>query len=145
GILSLQEEGYETLLLNYNPETVSTDYETPDKLYFEPLRLEDVLNVIEAEKIDEVIDQFADQGAINHAKGLEEDGITIVGITHDTIDQLEDRDRFYQLLEKTNIPHIPGEIADNGDELVEKSSEIGYPILIRPSYVIGGKGMIIVH
>ncbi|WP_453990474.1 carbamoyl phosphate synthase large subunit [Bacillus nitroreducens] len=145
GILSLQEEGYETLLLNNNPETVSTDYETADKLYFEPLTLEHVLNVIEAEKVDQVMVQFGGQTAINLAKGLEEEGITIVGITHDTIDQLEDRDRFYQLLEKTNIPHIPGEIADNGDELVEKSSEIGYPILIRPSYVIGGKGMIIVH
>ncbi len=145
GIFALQEEGYETLLLNNNPETVSTDYEIADKLFFEPLTLEHVLNVIEAEKVDQVMVQFGGQTAINLAKGLEQAGITIVGITHDIIDQLEDRDRFYQLLEKTDVPHIPGEIADNAQGLVKKASKIGYPVLIRPSYVIGGKGMIIVN
>ncbi|WP_449539454.1 carbamoyl phosphate synthase large subunit [Ferdinandcohnia sp. Marseille-Q9671] len=143
GILALQEEGYETLLMNNNPETVSTDYEIADKLYFEPLTLEHVLNVIEAEQVDQVMVQFGGQTAINLAKGLEAAGVTIVGITHDIIDQLEDRDRFYQLLEKTNISHIPGEIANKPQELVDNATEIGYPVLVRPSYVIGGKGMIL--
>ncbi|WP_010283385.1 carbamoyl phosphate synthase large subunit [Bacillus timonensis] len=145
GILALQEEGYETILMNNNPETVSTDYETADKLFFEPLTLEHVLNVIEAEKVEQVIVQFGGQTAINLAQGLESAGVSIVGITHDIIDQLEDRDRFYKLLEKANIPHIPGEIADKAKELVEKAKEIGYPVLIRPSYVIGGKGMIVIN
>ena len=144
GIFALQDEGYETILMNNNPETVSTDYEIADKLFFEPLTLEHVLNVIEAEKVDQVMVQFGGQTAINLAQGLEDAGISIVGITHDIIDQLEDRDRFYQLLEKTNIPHIPGEIADNAEELVEKAKAIGYPVLIRPSYVIGGKGMLVI-
>lgn len=141
GIFALQEEGYETLLMNNNPETVSTDYEIADKLFFEPLTIEYVLNVIEAENIDKVIVQYGGQTAINLAKGLEEAGVSIVGICHDVIDQLEDRDRFYQLLEKANIPHLPGEIASNGTELVQKAAQLGYPILLRPSYVIGGKGM----
>ncbi|MEK5443748.1 carbamoyl phosphate synthase large subunit [Fredinandcohnia sp. FSL W7-1320] len=145
GIFALQDEGYETILMNNNPETVSTDYEIADKLFFEPLTLEHVLNVIEAEKVDQVMVQFGGQTAINLAQGLEDAGISIVGITHDIIDQLEDRDRFYQLLEKTNIPHIPGEIADNAQELVEKAKAIGYPVLIRPSYVIGGKGMLVIN
>ncbi|MEH7235485.1 carbamoyl phosphate synthase large subunit [Bacillus sp. JJ1562] len=145
GIFALQEEGYETLLLNNNPETVSTDYEIADKLFFEPLTFEHVLNVIEAEKVEQVIVQFGGQTAINLAQGLEAAGVTIVGITNDVIDQLEDRDRFYKLLEKKNIPHIPGEIADNTEELVVKASEIGYPVLIRPSYVIGGKGMVVIY
>ncbi|MEH7381722.1 carbamoyl phosphate synthase large subunit [Bacillus sp. JJ1533] len=144
GIFALQEEGYETILLNNNPETVSTDYEIADKLFFEPLTLEHVLNVIEAEKVDQVIVQFGGQTAINLAHELEEAGITIVGITHDVIDQLEDRDRFYKLLEKVKIPHIPGEIANSSQELVIKASDIGYPVLIRPSYVIGGKGMVVI-
>ncbi len=144
GIFALQDEGYETILMNNNPETVSTDYEIADKLFFEPLTLEHVLNVIEAEKVDQVMVQFGGQTAINLAQGLEAAGISIVGITHDIIDQLEDRDRFYQLLEKTNIPHIPGEIAVNAEELVEKAKVIGYPVLIRPSYVIGGKGMLVI-
>lgn len=145
GIFALQDEGYETILMNNNPETVSTDYEIADKLFFEPLTLEHVLNVIEAEKVDQVMVQFGGQTAINLAQGLEAEGISIVGITHDIIDQLEDRDRFYKLLEKTNIPHIPGEIADNAEELVEKAKAIGYPVLIRPSYVIGGKGMLVIN
>ncbi|MCC3355591.1 carbamoyl phosphate synthase large subunit [Bacillus sp. REN16] len=145
GIFALQEEGYETILLNNNPETVSTDYEIADKLFFEPLTFEHVINVIEAEKVDQVIVQFGGQTAINLAQKLEAAGVSIVGITHDIIDQLEDRDRFYKLLEKTNIPHIPGEIADNTQELVDKASVIGYPVLIRPSYVIGGKGMVVIN
>nr|WP_309098801.1 carbamoyl phosphate synthase large subunit [Fredinandcohnia onubensis] len=145
GIFALQDEGYETILMNNNPETVSTDYEIADKLFFEPLTLEHVLNVIEAEKVDQVMVQFGGQTAINLAQGLEAEGISIVGITHDIIDQLEDRDRFYKLLEKTNIPHIPGEIADKAEELVGKAKAIGYPVLIRPSYVIGGKGMLVIN
>ncbi|MFT4412523.1 carbamoyl phosphate synthase large subunit [Fredinandcohnia humi] len=145
GILALQEEGYETLLMNNNPETVSTDYEIADKLFFEPLTLEHVLNVIEAEQVEQVIVQFGGQTAINLAKGLEDAGVSILGINQDIIDQLEDRDRFYKLLEKIEVPHLPGEIAKDVDDLFIKAKEIGFPILIRPSYVIGGKGMIIIN
>jgi carbamoyl-phosphate synthase large subunit len=143
-VYALQQEGYETVLINNNPETVSTDFAVADRLYFEPLTLEDVLNVIEAEQIDKVIVQFGGQTAINLVKDLEEAGVNLVGVSHDAIDQLEDRDRFYQLLEQLNIPHIPGVIADDERQLFEKAKEIGFPILLRPSYVIGGKGMFIV-
>jgi len=143
-VYALQQQGYETVMVNNNPETVSTDFAIADRLYFEPLALEDVLNVIEAEQIDKVIVQFGGQTAINLVEGLENAGVTIVGVSHDIIDQLEDRDRFYQLLEELNIPHVPGVIADGEKELFEKTAEIGYPILLRPSYVIGGKGMFII-
>jgi carbamoyl-phosphate synthase large subunit len=143
-VYALQQEGYETVLINSNPETVSTDFTVANRLYFEPLTFEDVLNVIEAEQIDKVIVQFGGQTAINLVKGLEEAGVNIVGVSHDVIDQLEDRDRFYQLLEELNIPHVSGLIADDEGQLFEKAKEVGYPILLRPSYVIGGKGMFIV-
>jgi carbamoyl-phosphate synthase large subunit len=144
-VYALQKEGYETVLINNNPETVSTDFAVADRLYFEPLVLEDVLNVIEAEQIQKVVVQFGGQTAINLVKELEEAGVTILGASYDVIDQLEDRDRFYQLLEELAIPHVPGVIAENENELVEKAEKIGYPVLLRPSYVIGGKGMFIVQ
>ncbi|HHY72483.1 MAG TPA: carbamoyl phosphate synthase large subunit [Bacillus bacterium] len=143
GVLALQDEGFETIMINNNPETVSTDYEMADRLYFEPLTLEDVLNVLEVEGTNDVIVQFGGQTAINLVSALEKAGVNILGTNEDVIDQLEDRDRFYQLLRKVNVPHIPGEIAVNTDDLKEKAAQIGYPILLRPSYVIGGKGMII--
>ncbi len=145
GILSLQEEGYETLLINNNPETVSTDFEVADRLYFEPLTLEDVLNVIEAENVSKVLVQYGGQTAINLAKDLEAAGVTLLGINNDVIDQLEDRDRFYKLLEEIDVPHLPGKIAYNEEELVIMANELGFPILIRPSYVIGGKGMVVIN
>ncbi|MBB3868246.1 carbamoyl phosphate synthase large subunit [Parageobacillus toebii NBRC 107807] len=143
-VYALQEEGYETVLMNNNPETVSTDFAVADRLYFEPLTLEEVLNVIEAEQIKKVIVQFGGQTAINLVKGLEEANITLLGVTYDVIDQLEDRDRFYQLLEELDIPHVPGMMANNEEELISNAKKIGYPILLRPSYVIGGRGMFIV-
>ncbi|WP_458414328.1 carbamoyl phosphate synthase large subunit [Schinkia sp. CFF1] len=143
GVLALQDEGFETIMINNNPETVSTDYEMADRLYFEPLTLEDVLNVLEVEGTNDVIVQFGGQTAINLVSQLEKAGVNILGTSEDVIDQLEDRERFYQLLKKVDVPHIPGETALNVDELKEKAGEIGFPILLRPSYVIGGKGMII--
>ncbi|GMB08897.1 carbamoyl phosphate synthase large subunit [Thermolongibacillus altinsuensis] len=144
-VYALQEEGYEAILINNNPETVSTDFTVADRLYFEPLTVEDVLNVIEAEKIDKVIVQFGGQTAINLASKLERFGINIIGMNSDVIDQLEDRDRFYSLLKKLNIPHVKGTVANNEQELYDKAKEIGYPVLLRPSYVIGGRGMHIVY
>ncbi|WP_445613731.1 carbamoyl phosphate synthase large subunit [Geobacillus sp. YF-1] len=144
-VFALQQEGYETVMINNNPETVSTDFAVADRLYFEPLTLESVLDVMEAEQIKHIIVQFGGQTAINLAKGLEEAGVPLLGVTYEIIDQLEDRDRFYQLLEELDIPHVPGLMANNAEELAAKAAEIGYPVLLRPSYVIGGRGMFIVR
>lgn len=141
GVLALKGENIETILINNNPETVSTDYEIADRLYFEPLTLEDILNIIELEQVDGVIVQLGGQTAISLVKDLEDAGVHLLGTNFDTIDQLEDRDRFYQLMKKNDVPHIPGLIANDQIELVKKGNEIGYPVLIRPSYVIGGQGM----
>ncbi|PLT33856.1 carbamoyl phosphate synthase large subunit [Bacillus sp. V5-8f] len=141
GVYALEQENIETIMINNNPETVSTDFATADRLYFEPLTMEYVLNVIEAEGVTDVIVQFGGQTAINLAKGLEEYGVNLLGTSFDILDQLEDRDRFYQLLQKLGIPHVPGTMANNEKELVRNSTNIGFPVLIRPSYVIGGQGM----
>lgn len=145
GVYALQEEGYETILINNNPETVSTDFQVADRLYFEPITVEDVLNVIEAEGIHHVIIQYGGQTAISLVKGLTKAGVSILGISEEIIDALEDRDKFYQLLEELDIPHVPGEMAANEQELLKKAEAIGFPILIRPSYVIGGRGMVTLH
>lgn len=145
GIFALQKLGYETILINNNPETVSTDYEIADRLYFEPLSVEDVLNVIDYERVDGVIVQFGGQTAISLVEGLEKAGIRLIGSSLDTIDQLEDRDRFYRLLKKLNVPHIPGETVETKDALIEKVKEFGFPVLLRPSYVIGGRGMLVLQ
>lgn len=145
GVYALQAENVETIMINNNPETVSTDFATADRLYFEPLTLEYVMNVIEAEEIEDVIVQFGGQTAINLAKGLEEYGVHLLGTSFDTLDQLEDRDRFYQLLKKLNIPHVPGTMANNESELITFAEEVGFPVLLRPSYVIGGQGMEIIR
>ena len=145
GVLALKENNFEAIIINNNPETVSTDYETADRLYFEPLTIEDVLNVIEIEKPTGVIVQLGGQTAISLVEQLEQAGIRLLGTNHDTIDQLEDRDRFYQLMKKVNVPHIPGFTVFNEQELFEKANEVGFPVLIRPSYVIGGQGMVIFH
>lgn len=144
GIKALQNAGYETVLINNNPATVSTDYELADKLYFEPITAEDVLYVMKHENIKKAIVQFGGQTAINLVKELEAAGIELLGSTMDTIDILEDRDRFYQYLQKIDVPHIPGQTAVSKDDLVQKAKSIGFPVLIRPSYVIGGKGMQII-
>ncbi|MCK2002432.1 carbamoyl phosphate synthase large subunit [[Brevibacterium] frigoritolerans] len=145
GVYALQDENVETIMINNNPETVSTDFATADRLYFEPLTLEYVLNVIEAEDIKDVIVQFGGQTAINLAKGLEEYGVNLLGTSFDTLDQLEDRDRFYQLLQKLDIPHVPGSMANGEEQLISQAEAIGFPVLLRPSYVIGGQGMEIIR
>ncbi|TYR79533.1 carbamoyl phosphate synthase large subunit [Priestia megaterium] len=145
GILALEKAGYETILINNNPETVSTDFEIADRLYFEPITVEDVLNVLDAENVTDVIVQYGGQTAISLVNSLEGAGINLLGITHDVVDVLEDRERFYELLEQCNIPHIPGEMANDEAELVKKAKQMGFPLLIRPSYVIGGKGMLTIY
>ncbi|MFS0655941.1 carbamoyl phosphate synthase large subunit [Bacillus sp. 179-C3.3 HS] len=145
GVLTLQKLGFETIMMNNNPETVSTDYEIADRLYFEPITLEHILNVVEAEQIDFVIVQFGGQTAINVAEGLEKAGVPLLGTSFDTLDALEDRDLFYQLLDQLDLPHAKGETAHSKEEALTYAATIGYPVLIRPSYVIGGMGMIIVQ
>ncbi|MDQ0268760.1 carbamoyl phosphate synthase large subunit [Cytobacillus purgationiresistens] len=141
GVFALKEAGVETVMINNNPETVSTDFTTADRLYFEPLILEDVLNVIETEGITEVIVQLGGQTALNLAAKLESYGITLLGTNSRTIDALEDRELFYELLDELNIPHIEGYVVSAEKELHEAVKKIGFPVLIRPSYVIGGRGM----
>lgn len=144
-VLALRNQGYETILINNNPETVSTDYTLADRLYFEPLALEDVLNVIDFEKIDAVVAQVGGQTAISLVEGLEKAGVSVLGINQATIDELEDRHLFYEFMESINVPHIPGLTASNEWDLVEKADCVGYPVLLRPSYVIGGRGMVILY
>ena len=145
GIKALENAGYETVLINNNPATVSTDYEVADTLYFEPITIEDVLHVMEYEQIEKVIVQFGGQTAINLVKDLEAAGITLLGTNQDTIDMLEDRERFYQYVQQIGVPHIPGLTAISAEDLRQKAKQIGYPVLIRPSYVIGGKGMKVIE
>ncbi|WP_096186011.1 carbamoyl-phosphate synthase (glutamine-hydrolyzing) large subunit [Evansella halocellulosilytica] len=141
--LAIQKKGYEAVVINNNPETVSTDYSIADRLYFEPLAAEDILAVIEKEQVEGVLIQFGGQTAINIAAALEEEGIRILGTSIRAIDQLEDRDHFYELLKQLKIPHILGLTANCVEQLFVKAEELGYPVLIRPSYVIGGQSMYI--
>lgn len=141
GVFALKEENIETIIINNNPETVSTDFATADRLYFEPLMIEDIMNVIESEGIKEAIVQLGGQTALNVAKALEEYGVEILGNSSHTIDLLEDRDLFYKLLDEEDIPHIQGDIAFEEKQVVASVEKLGFPVLIRPSYVIGGKGM----
>ncbi|MED3572403.1 carbamoyl phosphate synthase large subunit [Cytobacillus praedii] len=144
GVFALKEENIETIMINNNPETVSTDFTIADRLYFEPLILEDILNVIEAEEVKDVIIQLGGQTALNLAEKLEDYGLTLLGTESKTIDRLEDRKLFYQLLDELNIPHIDGEVVYEKNELYTAIQKLGYPVLIRPSFVIGGKGMEII-
>src|SRR5258705_3201345 len=132
-------------MVNCNPETVSTDYDTADRLYFEPLTLEDVLNVIEAERPEGVIVQFGGQTAINLARGLAEAGAPIWGTSVDAIDLAEDRVRFGELLQRLEIPHPDWGSAETPDVAREAAARVGYPVLVRPSYVLGGRGMEIAY
>ncbi|MDD4189122.1 MAG: carbamoyl-phosphate synthase large subunit [Eubacteriales bacterium] len=143
--IALREMGLETIMVNCNPETVSTDYDTSDKLYFEPLTVEDVLSIYNKEKPDGVIVQFGGQTPLNIARELEAAGVHILGTSPDTIDLAEDRDRFRRMMEKMNIPMPESGMAVNPDEAVEIASRIGYPLMVRPSYVLGGRGMEVVH
>lgn len=138
---AIKKKGYEAVVINNNPETVSTDYSVADRLYFEPLAAEDVLHVIEKEQVEGVLIQFGGQTAINLAHDLEEAGVKILGTTVQNVDRLEDRKEFYQLLEDLHIPHIEGKTASTSVELLEGAAQLGYPVLVRPSYVIGGQSM----
>ncbi len=142
---SLQEQDIDAIVINNNPETVSTDFNTADHLYFEPLTVEDVLHIVKKEQADGVLVQFGGQTAINLAQGLAQAGVAISGTRLHAIDAVEDRDLFYQLLQKLSIPHIPGDTVLSLDDAIDTANRIGYPILLRPSYVIGGQGMVILH
>lgn len=145
GVWALREEGKKAIIINNNPETVSTDFDTSDRLYFEPLVYEDVMNVIDGEKPEGVIVQFGGQTAINLAGPLYRAGVNILGTSYDSIDRAEDRERFDQMVEKLGIPRPPGKTCFTVEEAVEAAKNIGYPVLVRPSYVLGGRAMEIVH
>ena len=142
---TLRDEGLETIMVNCNPETVSTDYDTSDKLYFEPLTVEDVLGIYEKEKPEGVIVQFGGQTPLNIANELAEAGVNIIGTTPETIDLAEDRDRFRQVMRKLGIPEPESGMAKTFDEALGIAKKIGYPLIVRPSYVLGGRAMEIVH
>ncbi|MGC9515608.1 carbamoyl-phosphate synthase large subunit [Methanocrinis sp.] len=142
---ALRDLGYETIMVNCNPETVSTDYDTSDKLYFEPLTVEDVLSIYEKERPEGMIVQFGGQTPLNIARELEEAGAKVIGTTVDTIDLAEDRDRFRMMMEKMNIPMPESGMASNLDEALEVAARIGYPLMVRPSYVLGGRGMEVIY
>ncbi len=145
GVFALKEEGYETIMVNCNPETVSTDYDTADRLYFEPLTKEDVLAIVREEKPDGVIVQFGGQTPLKLAVPLEREGVKIIGTSPDSIDAAEDRERFQQLLNKLGLKQPANGIARSVDEAIEVARSIGYPVLVRPSYVLGGRAMEIVY
>ncbi len=142
---ALKELGYETIMVNSNPETVSTDYDISSKLYFEPLTLEDVLAIAEAEKPDGVIVQLGGQTPLNLAVPLEKAGVPIIGTSPDNIDRAEDRKRFKELLKKLHLNQPPNEVATTLEEAIEKAHAIGFPVIVRPSYVLGGRAMRIVY
>jgi carbamoyl-phosphate synthase large subunit len=142
---ALRDEGFESIMINCNPETVSTDYDTSDKLYFEPLTVEDVLSIYEKEKPEGVIVQFGGQTPLNIANELAEAGVKIIGTSPETIDLAEDRDRFRQKMRKLGIPQPESDMASTLDEALRIAERIGYPLMVRPSYVLGGRGMEVVH
>jgi len=143
--LALREAGYETIMVNCNPETVSTDYDTSDKLYFEPLTVEDVLAIYQKEKPEGVVVQFGGQTPLNIAKELEAAGVKVLGTTPDTIDLAEDRDRFRKMMEQMGIPMPESGMASTFEDARQIASRIGYPLMVRPSFVLGGRGMEVVH
>uniref|UniRef100_UPI002FD884F3 carbamoyl-phosphate synthase large subunit n=1 Tax=Ottowia beijingensis TaxID=1207057 RepID=UPI002FD884F3 len=143
--LAMREDGYETIMVNCNPETVSTDYDTSDRLYFEPLTLEDVLEIVDKEKPTGVIVQYGGQTPLKLALGLEAEGVPIIGTTPDMIDAAEDRERFQKLLHELKLLQPPNATARTEAEALEKAAELGYPLVVRPSYVLGGRAMEIVH
>jgi carbamoyl-phosphate synthase large subunit len=143
--LALREAGFETIMVNCNPETVSTDYDTSDRLYFEPLTLEDVLEIVDREKPEGVIVQFGGQTPLKLARDLEKAGVPIIGTSPDSIDRAEDRERFQQMLHELKLLQAPNRTARTEDEALAAAKEIGYPVVVRPSYVLGGRAMEIVH
>jgi carbamoyl-phosphate synthase large subunit len=143
--LAMREDGYETIMVNCNPETVSTDYDTSDRLYFEPLTLEDVLEIVAVEKPDGVIVQFGGQTPLKLARDLSANGVPIIGTSPDMIDAAEDRERFQQLLNELGLKQPPNRTARTEEDALRLAEEIGYPLVVRPSYVLGGRAMEIVH
>ena len=143
--LALREDGYETIMVNCNPETVSTDYDTSDRLYFEPLTLEDVLEIVDKEKPLGVIVQYGGQTPLKLARDLEANGVPIIGTTPDMIDAAEDRERFQKLLHAIGLKQPPNTTARTEQEALTRAAELGYPLVVRPSYVLGGRAMEIVH
>jgi carbamoyl-phosphate synthase large subunit len=143
--LAMREDGYETIMVNCNPETVSTDYDTSDRLYFEPLTLEDVLEIVDKEKPTGVIVQYGGQTPLKLALDLEANGVPIIGTSPDMIDAAEDRERFQKLLHALKLRQPPNATARTEGEALEKAAELGYPLVVRPSYVLGGRAMEIVH
>ncbi len=143
--LALREDGFETIMVNCNPETVSTDYDTSDRLYFEPLTLEDVLEIVDLEKPVGVIVQFGGQTPLKLARALEANGVPIIGTTPDMIDMAEDRERFQQMIHQLGLLQPPNRTARTNEEAITKAREIGYPLVVRPSYVLGGRAMEIIH
>ena len=143
--LALREDGFETIMVNCNPETVSTDYDTSDRLYFEPVTLEDVLEIVHKEKPLGVIVQFGGQTPLKLARALEANGVPIIGTTPDCIDIAEDRERFQKLIHDLKLRQPPNRTARTNEEAIVKAREIGYPLVVRPSYVLGGRAMEIIH
>jgi carbamoyl-phosphate synthase large subunit len=143
--MALREDGYETIMINCNPETVSTDYDTSDRLYFEPLTLEDVLEIVHIEKPFGVIVQFGGQTPLKLARDLEKNGVPIIGTSPDMIDMAEDRERFQQMLHRLKLKQPPNRTARTEHDAMAAAEAIGYPLVVRPSYVLGGRAMEIVH
>ena len=143
--MAMRAKGYETIIVNCNPETVSTDYDTSDKLYFEPVTLEDVLQIYAFEKPEGVIVQFGGQTPLNIARGLQEAGCRILGTSVDSIDAAEDRDRFHSIMDRLGIPMPQSEMASDIDGALKVAEDLGYPLIIRPSFVLGGRGMEVIY
>ncbi|GIS52018.1 MAG: hypothetical protein Ct9H90mP27_5090 [Gammaproteobacteria bacterium] len=143
--LAMREDGYETIMVNCNPETVSTDYDTSDRLYFEPLTIEDVLEIVRIENPLGVIVQFGGQTPLKLANELQEEGVPIIGTPTSSIDKAEDREQFQQLVNDLDLMQPSNAVAANVEEGLRRAEKIGYPIVVRPSYVLGGRAMEIVY
>lgn len=143
--LALREDGYETIMVNCNPETVSTDYDTSDRLYFEPVTLEDVLEIVRIEKPKGVIVQYGGQTPLKLARALEAAGVPVIGTSPDAIDRAEDRERFQHAVDRLKLKQPANATVTAIEQAVEKAKEIGYPLVVRPSYVLGGRAMEIVY
>src|SRR5690606_28261726 len=139
------KDGFETIIVNCNPETVSTDYDTSDRLYFESLTLEYVLEIVELEKPEGVIVQYGGQTPLKLAQALDAHGVPVIGTSPDSIDLAEDRERFQKLVDDLGLLQPPNRIARNADEALALAREVGYPLVVRPSYVLGGRAMEVVH
>ena len=143
--LAMREDGYENIMVNCNPETVSTDYDTSDRLYFEPITLEDVLEIVRIEKPKGIIVQYGGQTPLKLARALEEAGAPIIGTSPDAIDRAEDRERFQQMIQRLQLRQPNNSIVKSAEEGMAEASKVGYPLVVRPSYVLGGRAMEIVY